>query len=340
MLEPGERIEAFRPVVANGKFEDRAYEKTLALLGPSIFSTASYADSSCRATAVAEPHQVDDAEALLSPAARRSSVVSTGRASVAPQEPRRSTMVVDVVAQLSARSSVASSCDGVSAATSAAPSLQRPSSARASRASVASRPSADAAGFEDAADARRSGTVSQQRMSVADPVRMSLLPPPRKTPNAASGCDINVSADTADATPAKNAMHQRAAAVVATTPTATKPPVAPSPTRTPVRTASNGGRQPLYRQSRTVASPSPSRIAVKTVSRSPVQRAGLRMVSPMSVNKRPVNTPARSPSPGALKQRAAGGVTQSPISKRPSTATTARSAVKTTSATATKARFH
>jgi|GEM_PF-1650894 hypothetical protein len=41
MLEPGERIEAFRPVVANGKFEDRAYEKTLALLGPSIFSTAS-----------------------------------------------------------------------------------------------------------------------------------------------------------------------------------------------------------------------------------------------------------------------------------------------------------
>ncbi|MFT5202626.1 MAG: hypothetical protein ACI9C1_002019 [Candidatus Aldehydirespiratoraceae bacterium] len=40
MLEPGERVEAFRPVVANGKVEDRAYETTLALLGPSVFSTA------------------------------------------------------------------------------------------------------------------------------------------------------------------------------------------------------------------------------------------------------------------------------------------------------------
>lgn len=41
MLEPGERVEAFRPVVTNGKVEDRAYETTLALLGPSVFSSAS-----------------------------------------------------------------------------------------------------------------------------------------------------------------------------------------------------------------------------------------------------------------------------------------------------------
>jgi hypothetical protein len=41
MLEPGERVSAFRPVVANGKVEDRAYETTLALLGPSVFSSAS-----------------------------------------------------------------------------------------------------------------------------------------------------------------------------------------------------------------------------------------------------------------------------------------------------------
>ncbi|MEM7140706.1 MAG: hypothetical protein AAF548_06690 [Actinomycetota bacterium] len=39
VLEPGERVEAFRPVVA-GKVEDRAYETTLALLGPSVFSRA------------------------------------------------------------------------------------------------------------------------------------------------------------------------------------------------------------------------------------------------------------------------------------------------------------
>ncbi len=41
MLEPGERVEAFRPLVANGKVEDRAYETTLALLGPSVFGSAS-----------------------------------------------------------------------------------------------------------------------------------------------------------------------------------------------------------------------------------------------------------------------------------------------------------
>ena len=40
-LEPGERVEAFRPVVAGGKVEDRAYETTLAMLGPSVFSSAS-----------------------------------------------------------------------------------------------------------------------------------------------------------------------------------------------------------------------------------------------------------------------------------------------------------
>ena len=40
-LEPGERVEAFRPVVAGGKVEDRTFETTLALLGPSVFSSAS-----------------------------------------------------------------------------------------------------------------------------------------------------------------------------------------------------------------------------------------------------------------------------------------------------------
>jgi len=40
-LEPGERVEAFRPVVVGGKVEDRAYETTLALLGPSVFGSAS-----------------------------------------------------------------------------------------------------------------------------------------------------------------------------------------------------------------------------------------------------------------------------------------------------------
>lgn len=38
MLEPGEQIMAWRPVVANGKVADRAYETTLALLGPSVFA--------------------------------------------------------------------------------------------------------------------------------------------------------------------------------------------------------------------------------------------------------------------------------------------------------------
>ena len=40
-LEPGERVEAYRPVVTGGKVEDRAYETTLAMLGPSVFSSAS-----------------------------------------------------------------------------------------------------------------------------------------------------------------------------------------------------------------------------------------------------------------------------------------------------------
>lgn len=40
-LEPGERVEAFRPVVVGGKVEDRAYETTLAMLGPSVFCSAS-----------------------------------------------------------------------------------------------------------------------------------------------------------------------------------------------------------------------------------------------------------------------------------------------------------
>lgn len=39
-LEPGETIEAWRPVVANAKVEDGAYETTLAMLGPSVFSGA------------------------------------------------------------------------------------------------------------------------------------------------------------------------------------------------------------------------------------------------------------------------------------------------------------
>lgn len=39
-LEPGERVEAFRPVVSGGKVEDRAYETTLAMLGPSVFNRA------------------------------------------------------------------------------------------------------------------------------------------------------------------------------------------------------------------------------------------------------------------------------------------------------------
>ncbi len=39
-LGPGERVEAFRPVVSGGKVEDRAYETTLAMLGPSVFSRA------------------------------------------------------------------------------------------------------------------------------------------------------------------------------------------------------------------------------------------------------------------------------------------------------------
>jgi len=40
MLEPGETIRAWRPVVANGKVKDSAYQTTLALLGPSVFSGA------------------------------------------------------------------------------------------------------------------------------------------------------------------------------------------------------------------------------------------------------------------------------------------------------------
>ncbi len=40
-LEPGETIRAWRPVVANGKVEDSAYQTTLALLGPSAFLGAS-----------------------------------------------------------------------------------------------------------------------------------------------------------------------------------------------------------------------------------------------------------------------------------------------------------
>ena len=40
MLGPGERVEAVRAVVANGKVEGRAYQTTLALLGPSVFNSA------------------------------------------------------------------------------------------------------------------------------------------------------------------------------------------------------------------------------------------------------------------------------------------------------------
>ena len=40
-LEPGEELRAWRPVVANAKVEDSAYETTLALLGPSAFRGAS-----------------------------------------------------------------------------------------------------------------------------------------------------------------------------------------------------------------------------------------------------------------------------------------------------------
>lgn len=39
-LEPGETIQAWRPVVANGKVEDSAYQTTLALLGPSAYRAA------------------------------------------------------------------------------------------------------------------------------------------------------------------------------------------------------------------------------------------------------------------------------------------------------------
>ena len=39
-LEPGEEIRAWRPVVANAKVEDSAYQTTLALLGPSAFLAA------------------------------------------------------------------------------------------------------------------------------------------------------------------------------------------------------------------------------------------------------------------------------------------------------------
>jgi hypothetical protein len=37
-LEPGETIVAWRPVATNGKVDDRPYETTLALLGPSVFA--------------------------------------------------------------------------------------------------------------------------------------------------------------------------------------------------------------------------------------------------------------------------------------------------------------
>lgn len=40
VLKPGETIRAWRPVVANGKVRDSAYQTTLALLGPSVFSGA------------------------------------------------------------------------------------------------------------------------------------------------------------------------------------------------------------------------------------------------------------------------------------------------------------
>ncbi len=39
-LEPGETVEASRPVASHAKIEGRAFETTLALLGPSVFSGA------------------------------------------------------------------------------------------------------------------------------------------------------------------------------------------------------------------------------------------------------------------------------------------------------------
>lgn len=39
-LEPGEKVIASRPVVANAKIEDGTFETTLALLGPSVFVAA------------------------------------------------------------------------------------------------------------------------------------------------------------------------------------------------------------------------------------------------------------------------------------------------------------
>ena len=41
-LEPGESIEAWRPVVANAKVEEGSFETTLALLGPSVFIGAAH----------------------------------------------------------------------------------------------------------------------------------------------------------------------------------------------------------------------------------------------------------------------------------------------------------
>ena len=40
MLDPGERVEAARSVVAKGRVEDRAFQTTLAMLGPSVFNSA------------------------------------------------------------------------------------------------------------------------------------------------------------------------------------------------------------------------------------------------------------------------------------------------------------
>ena len=40
VLEPGETIQAWRPVVANGKVKDSTYQTSLALLGPAVFSGA------------------------------------------------------------------------------------------------------------------------------------------------------------------------------------------------------------------------------------------------------------------------------------------------------------
>jgi hypothetical protein len=41
ILEPGERLVAWRPVVANGKVGEGAFETTLALLGPSVYARSS-----------------------------------------------------------------------------------------------------------------------------------------------------------------------------------------------------------------------------------------------------------------------------------------------------------